>query len=107
MVIPIPPPPPTVRRPLGMRRFTHLPQAFSKKLEDHGHAIALYFVYHDDFTKVDQTVPPDAGHESGHQGPRLERGENYSLNFLADRRPPTWRLAAWTGGSIFFGIPPA
>ena len=29
---------------MGMRRFTRLTNAFSKKVENHGHAIALYFM---------------------------------------------------------------
>ena len=31
---------------MGMRRFTRLTNAFSKKIENHGHAIALYFMYY-------------------------------------------------------------
>jgi hypothetical protein len=30
---------------MGMRRFTRLTNAFSKKLENHGYAIALHFTY--------------------------------------------------------------
>jgi IS1 family transposase len=31
---------------MSMRRFTRLTNAFSKKIENHGYAIALYFVYY-------------------------------------------------------------
>ena len=31
---------------MGVRRFTRLTNAFSKKLENHGHALALWFVWH-------------------------------------------------------------
>src|SRR5438128_3812805 len=31
---------------MGMRRFTRLTNAFSKKLENHMHAIALYFMHY-------------------------------------------------------------
>lgn len=44
---------------MHMRRFTRLTNAFSKKLENHCHAIALHFVYYN-FCKIHKTlrVPP-------------------------------------------------
>lgn len=44
---------------MHMRRFTRLTNAFSKKLENHCHAIALHFVYYN-FVKIHKTlrVPP-------------------------------------------------
>ena len=36
---------------MGMRRFTRLTNAFSKKLENHGHAVALYFLHYN-FARV-------------------------------------------------------
>ena len=36
---------------MGMRRFTRLTNAFSKKLENHGHAVALHFM-HCNFSRV-------------------------------------------------------
>jgi len=38
-----------------MRRFTRLTNAFSKKIENHGHALALYFMYYN-FCRVHQTL---------------------------------------------------
>lgn len=40
---------------MHMRRFTRLTNAFSKKLENHGYAIALHFVYYN-FAKVHKTL---------------------------------------------------
>jgi hypothetical protein len=31
---------------MGMRRFTRLTNGFSKKLENHGHIVALYFMHY-------------------------------------------------------------
>jgi hypothetical protein len=31
---------------MGMRRFTWLTNAFSKKVENHAHAIAIYFMHY-------------------------------------------------------------
>jgi IS1 family transposase len=39
---------------MGMRRFTRLTNGFSKKLENHGHAVALYFLHYN-FCKIHQT----------------------------------------------------
>jgi len=40
---------------MHMRRFTRLTNAFSKKLENHCHAIALHFVYYN-FCKIHKTI---------------------------------------------------
>jgi len=40
---------------MHMRRFTRLTNAFSKKLENHGHAIALYFMWYN-FGRIHQTL---------------------------------------------------
>jgi len=40
---------------MGMRRFTRLTNAFSKKVENHCHALAIYFMYYN-FCKIHQTL---------------------------------------------------
>src|SRR5262249_35560657 len=40
---------------MGMRRFTRLTNAFSKKIQNHAFAIALYFMYYN-FARVHQTL---------------------------------------------------
>lgn len=44
---------------MHMRRFARLTNAFSKKIENHCHAIALHFVYYN-FVKIHKSlrVPP-------------------------------------------------
>ena len=38
-----------------MRRFTRLTNAFSKKVENHAHALAIYFMHYN-FARVHSTV---------------------------------------------------
>ena len=40
---------------MGMRRFTRLTNAFSKKVENHEHAIALHFMYYN-FCRIHQSL---------------------------------------------------
>lgn len=49
---------------MHMRRFTRLTNGFSKKLENHCHAIALHFVYYN-FVKVHTTLRVTPAMESG------------------------------------------
>ena len=39
---------------MGMRRFTRLTNAFSKKVENHAHAISIYFMHYN-FVRIHQT----------------------------------------------------
>jgi IS1 family transposase len=49
---------------MGMRRFTRLTNAFSKKLENHGHAVALYFMHYN-FCRVHKTLRVTPAMEAG------------------------------------------
>lgn len=40
---------------MNMRRFTRLTNAFSKKIENHAHAIALHFMYYN-FVRIHKTL---------------------------------------------------
>ena len=47
-----------------MRRFTRLTNAFSKKIENHCHAVALYFMHYN-FARVHQTLGVTPAMEAG------------------------------------------
>jgi hypothetical protein len=49
---------------MGMRRFTRLTDGFSKKLDNHGHAVALHFMYCN-FVRIHQTLRVTPAMEAG------------------------------------------
>ncbi|PHQ96988.1 MAG: IS1 family transposase [Marinosulfonomonas sp.] len=49
---------------MHMRRFTHLTNGFSKKVENHAHAVALHFMYYN-FVRVHQTLKVTPAMEAG------------------------------------------
>jgi IS1 family transposase len=49
---------------MGMRRFTRLTNGFSKKIENHGHAVALYFMHYN-FVRVHKTLRVTPAMEAG------------------------------------------
>src|SRR5438876_1944851 len=49
---------------MGMRRFTRLTNGFSKKLENHGHMVALYF-FHYNFSRIHKTLRVTPAMEAG------------------------------------------
>lgn len=49
---------------MSMRRFTRLTNGFSKKFDNHCHAIALYFIYYN-FCRVHQTLRVTPAMEAG------------------------------------------
>jgi hypothetical protein len=53
-----------VTRRMQMRRFTRLTNGFSKKIENHGHAIALHSM-HNNFCRIHQTLRATPAMEAG------------------------------------------
>jgi hypothetical protein len=49
---------------MGNRRFTRLTNAFSKKLENHCHALSLYFVYYN-FCKIHKSLSVTPAMQAG------------------------------------------
>jgi len=49
---------------MGLRRFTRLTNAFSKKFENHCHAVAIYFAYYN-FCRIHQTLRVTPAMEAG------------------------------------------
>jgi IS1 family transposase len=49
---------------MGMRRFTRLTNGFSKKVENHGHAVALYFMHYN-FCRIHKTLRVTPAMEAG------------------------------------------
>src|SRR5207245_1231025 len=49
---------------MGMRRFTRLTNAHSKKIENHKHALALYFMYYN-FARIHLTLRVTPAMEAG------------------------------------------
>ena len=49
---------------MGMRRFTRLTNAFSKKVENHGHMVALYFMHYN-FCRIHTTLRVTPAMEAG------------------------------------------
>ena len=47
-----------------MRRFTRLTNAFSKKVENHEHMLAIYFLYYN-FCRIHQTLRVTPAMEAG------------------------------------------
>jgi hypothetical protein len=49
---------------MSMRRFTRLTNAFSKKLENHEHSVALHFMHYN-FCRIHQTLRVTPAMEAG------------------------------------------
>jgi len=49
---------------MWMRRFTRLTNGFSKKVENHGHMVALYFMHYN-FCRIHETLRVTPAMEAG------------------------------------------
>jgi hypothetical protein len=49
---------------MGMRRFTRLTNASSKKAENHAHSVAIYFMHYN-FVRIHQTLRVTAAMAAG------------------------------------------
>jgi hypothetical protein len=49
---------------MSMRRFTRLTNGFSKKIENHGHAVALHFMHYN-FCRIHKTLRVTPAMEAG------------------------------------------
>ena len=49
---------------MGMRRFTRLTNGFSKKIENHGHAVAIHYMHYN-FCRIHQTLRVTPAMEAG------------------------------------------
>ena len=84
-----------------MRRFTRLTNGFSKKVENHAHAISLHFMHYN-FARPHQTLTKRYGRP---RRPRWRRDRRPPVVAHSDRR--TAGLAAPQGGeplAVFVGV---
>lgn len=71
---------------MSMRRFTRLTNAFSKKLENHVAAIAIYYMHYN-FCRVHKTLRVTPAMQAGISDHVWELGEVIALLEAAERKP--------------------
>lgn len=78
---------------MSMRRFTRLTNAFSKKIENHAHSVALHFMHYN-FCRIHQTLKVTPAMEAGVTDRLWEVGDIVALveaDQPAPNRPKTYR----------------
>jgi hypothetical protein len=78
---------------MSMRRFTRLTNAFSKKVENHAAAIALYFMFYN-FGRIHQTLRVTPAMEAGIENHVWSVGGNRGITRLMPRSSLSWGLFA-------------
>ena len=70
---------------MSIRRFTRLTNAYSKKIENHCHAVALFLLYYN-FCRIHETIRVTPAMEAGLAGHLLDIG--WIAELVADAAPP-------------------
>ena len=70
---------------MGMRRFTRLTNAFSKKVENHVHALSLYFVHYN-FLRIHKTLRMSPAMAAGLSKTLLDMGDIVSMMDAAEAK---------------------
>ena len=81
---------------MHMRRFTRLTNAFSKKIENHAHAVALHFVYYN-FCRIHSKLRMTPAMAAGISTRLWEVSDIVALLDAAEAKPAkrgTYRKAA-------------
>ena len=93
---------------MSMRRFTRLTNAFSKKVENHFHALALYFVFYN-FVRIHKTLRVTPAMAAGITDRLWEWADIVTLidaSTAAPKRPATYRKRGDAAAEISDSVTP-
>jgi hypothetical protein len=88
---------------MSMRRFTRLTNAFSKKVENHYHALALYFVFYN-FVRRHQTLRVSPAMAAGIETRLWDMADivaQIDAREEAPKRPRSYRKRGSASAAIF------